>query len=89
MKEWRLTQELTLAEMAAALSIENARTYQRYEDGENRPDAPIVERIIALTTGVVTLDDLHLQRLDWLRNKRPDAFSHPITHHQVCAEGTR
>ncbi|APO74243.1 hypothetical protein AM571_CH01407 [Rhizobium etli 8C-3] len=74
LKEWRLTRELTLAEMASALEIENARTYQRYEDGENRTDAPLVERIIAFTGGSVSLDDLHAQRLDWLRANRPEAF---------------
>ncbi|WP_019279697.1 helix-turn-helix domain-containing protein [Rhizobium grahamii] len=75
LKLWRQTHEHTLAEMAGILAIENARTYQRYEDGENRADAPLVERILAATEGAVSLDDLHQQRLDWLRANKPEAFN--------------
>lgn len=60
--------------MAALLSIENARTYQRYEDGENRADAHIVVRISDLTGCAVGATDMHDQRIDWLRENRPELF---------------
>lgn len=73
--EWRLTQKLTLAHCAAQLGVGHARNFQKYETGENRPDAPMVERIIAMTGGAVSLLDLHEQRLEWLRANKPDVFA--------------
>lgn len=67
--------ELTMAEAAMLLCLDSPRTYQRYETGENRPDAPMVERIRAVSHGRVTIFDLHVQRLDWLRLNRPEAFA--------------
>ncbi|MFN3833756.1 MAG: hypothetical protein ACK4SQ_16140 [Allorhizobium sp.] len=61
-----------MAKAASLLALDSARAYQRYETGENRPDAHVVERIIHVSGGAVTLDDLHQQRLSWLRVNRPD-----------------
>jgi transcriptional regulator with XRE-family HTH domain len=74
LKQWRLTRELTMAEASVLLGLESARTYQRYETGENRPDAPLVEKIMSVTDGGVMLEDLHRQRLDWLKENKPEAF---------------
>ncbi|MCF7646874.1 helix-turn-helix domain-containing protein [Pseudochrobactrum asaccharolyticum] len=78
LKKWRLTQQLTLSECADRLRLVNARTYQRYETGENRTDADIAERILAMTKGQVTVGDLHQMRLDWLRGHRPDKFQEAV-----------
>jgi transcriptional regulator with XRE-family HTH domain len=75
LRAWRQTQQLTMAEAAVRICVDSARTYQRYETGENRPDAPVVERIRLVTCGSVSLSDLHQQRLDWLRANRPDVVS--------------
>lgn len=64
-----------MAEAATRLGVSDARTYQRYEIGENRPDAPLVERIRAVSRGMVTLEDLHRQRLDWLKSNKPKAVA--------------
>lgn len=69
---------MTMAEAASRFGVEGARTYQRYETGENRPDAPLVEIILAVTGGAVALDDLHQQRLDWLKANRPEVFASRI-----------
>lgn len=61
-----------MAGAAALLSIPHAASYQRYETGENRPDAPMMVRIRLVTDREVTLDDLHEQRLAWLLERRPD-----------------
>lgn len=63
-----------MAEAAAMLCLDSPRTYQRYETGENRPDAPIVERICAVSGGEVTIHDLHVQRRAWLLANKPSAF---------------
>ncbi|KQR27224.1 hypothetical protein ASF91_19600 [Rhizobium sp. Leaf155] len=61
--------------MAALLGIERARTYQRYEEGENRADAHLVERIRLATKDEVGVIDMHNQRLEWLRANRSDLFA--------------
>ncbi len=77
LSEWRLTQKLTLAQCATRIGVGHARNFQKYESGENRPDAPMAERIIAMSAGAVTLTDLHEQRLEWLRRHKPDMFGVP------------
>ena len=72
MKSWRLAEGLSMAKAASLLTLDSARAYQRYETGENRPDAHVVERIIQVSGGAITLNDLHHQRLSWLRANRPD-----------------
>ncbi|MBD9621864.1 hypothetical protein IB279_02780 [Ensifer sp. ENS06] len=67
-----------MAEAAFLLSIDSARTYQRYETGENRPDAPIMERIRLATSGEVTLDAMHRLRLEWLKMNKSDAVGELI-----------
>lgn len=84
LKKWRLTQTLSMAEAAQRMGLESARTYHRYESGENRPDAPLVERILSVTEGAVTVQDLHQQRLDWLRENKPEAFADEV--HASVAE---
>ena len=69
LKEWRLTHGLTLQQCAEKFGCNSARTYQRYEDGMHRTDAPLVERIAKLTDGAVTAQDMHEARLEWLRSK--------------------
>lgn len=75
LKQWRHTRGKTLADMAALLGIERARTYQRYEEGENRADAHLVERIRLATKDEVGVIDMHNQRLEWLRANRSDLFA--------------
>lgn len=72
MKSWRLAGGLSMARAASLLSLDSARAYQRYETGENRPDAHVVERIIRVSEGSITLVDLHRQRLQWLAANRPE-----------------
>lgn len=74
LKQWRLTQEKTLEECATLLGVGGARTYQRYECGENRADADLVDVIANVTHGAVTPADMHEVRLAWLRANRPDKF---------------
>jgi len=64
-----------MGEAAQRLGLGFAASYNRYETGENRPDAPMVEHILQVTDGQVGLEDLHQQRLDWLREHRPEMFS--------------
>lgn len=75
LKLWRQTHQKTLFDCAEALGLANARTYQRYETGENRADADIAERICQMTKGAVTIVDLHRMRLQWLKEHRPEKFS--------------
>jgi len=64
-----------MGEAAQLLGLGFAASYNRYETGENRPDAPMIERIRRVTEGKVDLEGLHLQRLDWLKEKRPEQYA--------------
>lgn len=73
LKEWRSTQTHTLADVAEKIGISGrnpSRTLQRYEDGSQWPDAPLLDAIIALTNEQVTLQDMHDTRLEWLAAHR-------------------
>ena len=63
-----------MAEAARRLQLDGARAYQRYETGENRPDAHVVDRIERVSKGAVGPLDIHRQRLAWLRANKPELF---------------
>ncbi|NBN62809.1 helix-turn-helix domain-containing protein [Pannonibacter tanglangensis] len=75
LKQWRLTQGKTLGDCARHFGLKSARTYQRYETGENRPDADLVDAFVRLSGGAVTALDMHQTRLEWLRMNHPEKFS--------------
>lgn len=73
---WRKSQNLTLAEVAARLGIDDAnpaRTLQRFETGERRPSATLIARIEELTESEVCAQDMHLTRLHWERQSAAQA----------------
>lgn len=68
LKEWRKTNKWTLERLAAELDVPGkspAGTVQRWESGQSRPDADVIERIVRLTNGSVTANDMHALRLAW------------------------
>lgn len=75
LKQWRQTHQKTLQECAAFFGVRNARTYQRYETGENRADADLVDVFVRLSGGAVTAADMHQTRLDWLKANHPEKFT--------------
>lgn len=74
LRDWRIEQGKTLRQLADDLGIGDganpSRRVQRMETGEVPVDAILTARIVALTDGQVSLEDLHGARLDWLNNKR-------------------
>lgn len=71
LNQWRLTQKKTMRECADLIGLSDARSYQRYECGAQWPGALTIEKISDVTSGMVTVSDLHDQRLVWLRDNRP------------------
>lgn len=72
---WIDTQTKGFAAAARLLSIEGINpgaTLARIARGERQPDADMVARIVALTAGAVTTQDMHEIRLSWLRANRPE-----------------
>lgn len=68
--DWRRHQQKTLAEAATLIGLSGsnpARDLQRFETGERRPSASVVEAIVAATQGAVTAQDMHECRLSWER----------------------
>ena len=77
LKDWILAAQQTYAETARALGICGVNpggTLARIVAGSRQPDADMVERIVALTGGVVTAADMHTVRLTWLKANRPEKF---------------
>lgn len=77
LREWRLVRKLGLAETARALGISGVNpggTLARIEVGSRQPDADMIERIVILTGGAVSADDMHSVRLGWLKTNRPEKF---------------
>ncbi len=69
LRDWRQQNSQTMQVMADLLGLANPSVYQKYETGQHRTDAPIVERIAELTSGAVTAQDMHETRLEWLNRK--------------------
>lgn len=70
LRTWRSRENLTLRQLAEKLGIVGrnpAAQMQRYESGQSRLEADLVERICALTGGAVTALDHQRSRLAWLR----------------------
>lgn len=79
LKSWRLEAGRSQGDCANALRLEGgARSFQRIETGQNKPDADMVERIVVMTGGQVTAADMHLTRLDWLKENRPERFAEAV-----------
>lgn len=77
LQEWRTKHGFTLNECAALLGLGSARTYQRYETGENRPSALLTERIVRASNGDVSAQDIHAVRLSWERANLAQTNSEP------------
>lgn len=73
LREWRQTQEMTIAQAAELFGIKHARTFQRYETGEILPDAPFVEKSNRISGGAVTAEDFYHQRAEWLSANTAEA----------------
>ncbi|WP_196258592.1 helix-turn-helix domain-containing protein [Pelagibacterium limicola] len=68
--DWRKERQLTLADMASMIGLSGsnpARDLQRFETGERRPPATVVQAIFDATNGEVTPQDMHDCRLGWER----------------------
>lgn len=75
LRDWRNSHDRSQGDCALALCLDGgARSFQRIETGENKADADLVERIVRLTGGSVTAEDMHAVRLAWLKANRPEKF---------------
>lgn len=71
-REWRLSAGLRLKDVALAAGIGGknpARTYARYESGEQDCPAGVVEAVRKLSDGVVSAEDWHCV---WVEANRAD-----------------
>ena len=76
--DWRKEQNQSCLDVAKALGLNGERdgtSVWNWETGRARPDADVVERIEALTSGQVTAHDMHAVRLAWLKANRPEKFA--------------
>ncbi|TPJ57044.1 hypothetical protein [Mesorhizobium sp. B2-6-1] len=70
LREWRIRESKTLKELAEMLGIGQganpSRRVQRLEIGEALADAILADKIVAVTAGEVTLQDLNDTRREYL-----------------------
>lgn len=68
-KAWRQAADLSLAEVAAKAGITGknaARTYDRYEKGEQSCPAPVIETVRELSHGAVGAEAWQFVRIQFL-----------------------
>lgn len=73
-KTWRQEAGLSLAQVAARADIAGvnpARTYDRYEKGEQACPAPVVEVVRTLSAGKVDAESWQTVRLAFLQTQQP------------------
>jgi transcriptional regulator with XRE-family HTH domain len=77
LRDWRTSEKLTLKQLAEHLGIGGgknpSRRVQRIETGEAPLDALLADRIVDLTRGAVSLQDLHQTRRNWLASQQEPA----------------
>ncbi|WP_245513798.1 MULTISPECIES: helix-turn-helix transcriptional regulator [unclassified Mesorhizobium] len=70
LRDWRAAHGKTLKQLADDLGLGGganpSRRAQRVETGESPVDVPLADKIVAITGGRVTLEDLHMTRREWL-----------------------
>jgi hypothetical protein len=67
-RDWRISEKLTVPAILARLDLQvTERTWHRMERGQTPVDADVVERIVAMTGGAVTVQDMHDLRLEFLK----------------------
>lgn len=74
LKQWRAETGTGLGPVAEFCNVQIS-TVSRWENGEILPDADAIDRLGRFTGGLVTADDMHRTRLEWLRANRPDKFT--------------
>lgn len=76
LRDWRIQNNKSQRGCSEALGLAGgARSFQRIETGETGVDADMAMRIISLTNGAVSLQDMHETRLDWIRRERPEKLT--------------
>lgn len=73
LKSWAAGSGNSLKWLADRVGV-SVSAMSRWASGESLPDADMVDRIVTLTEGAVTAEDMHAVRLAWLRANRPEKF---------------
>ncbi|HMM73250.1 MAG TPA: helix-turn-helix transcriptional regulator [Rhodocyclaceae bacterium] len=84
-REWRISQQLTLKQVADLLGIGHganpSRRVQRIENGESPVDALLADKIVEVTGGQVTLQDQNDTRRQYLAS---GSAPHPHVEAAQC-----
>ncbi|MEL6374610.1 MAG: helix-turn-helix transcriptional regulator [Pseudomonadota bacterium] len=67
---WRVREGLTYEALADEIGVSGASQARRYAIGERWPDPDIINRIIKMSGGAISLLALHHRRTQFLRQKR-------------------
>lgn len=70
LEAFRVREGLTYERLAADIGVAHASQARRYAMGERWPDPDILDRIVAVTEGAVSILAMHRRRAAWLREHR-------------------
>lgn len=70
LEAFRVREGLTYERLAAEIGVGRASQARRYAMGERWPDPDILDRIVAVTEGAVSILAMHRRRAAWLREHR-------------------
>jgi len=66
--DWMSEQKLTAEELGKTLDC-SGQAVRRYRSGERMPDTEMAEKIIDVSGGAVTIEDMHKARLGFLKSE--------------------
>lgn len=70
LETWRIREGLSYGALAGLLDKKQATEARRFALGERWPDPDVIDRIVAVTGGAVSVHALHRRRAAWLRKAR-------------------
>ena len=68
--DWMTERKMTAEELGKTLDC-SGQAVRRYRSGERMPDTEMAEKIIEISNGAVTVEDMHNARVEYLNKDLP------------------
>jgi len=70
LEAFRVREGLTYERLATEIGVSHAAQARRYALGERWPEPDVVERVVAISDGAVSILAMHRRRAAWLKEHR-------------------
>lgn len=91
LEQYRIREKLTYEELAVVLQLNSRRMARFYALGMIWPKPPVVDLILSVTKGEVTLEDMHQRYADAFRAKiaaEEESDAEQEDEEKRCSEGS-